>query len=84
MLSLPMKLFSLIVLNKSSAICSAKMNKTHHMCYLFAIWLGEVWFEVIVIHLKKMVIKTAEAVPFTLFIPTCLFLPVYTCHYYVS
>ena len=83
-----MKLFSLIVLNKSSAICSAKMNKTHHMCYLFAIWLGEVWFEVIVIHLKKMVIKTAEAVPFTLFIhlfiPTCLFLPVYTCHYYVS
>ena len=74
-----MKLFSLIVLNKSSAICSAKMNKTHHMCYLFAIWLGEVWFEVIVIHLKKMVIKTAEAVPFTLFIrylfiPTCLHL----------
>ena len=81
-----MKLFSLIVLNKSSAICSAKMNKTHHMCYLFAIWLGEVWFEVIVIQLRELVIQTAEAVHSARIVPQAplkhyLFI---TCHYYVS
>ena len=49
MLSLPMKLFSLIVLNKSYAICSVKITKIHHMCYFYAIWLGAVWMAVILI-----------------------------------
>ena len=49
LLSLWMKLFSLIVLNKSCATYSVKITKIHHMCYFYAIWLGAVWMAVILI-----------------------------------